>query len=158
MFVKLISNDFVYVVCHLVTCMRYSNVCFLSRNGWAYSSTHTHIHMHPHREATCLDVPDAWLKRVYICWGRDPVTSDDLATFFIQKHFLFRKHADKSLNHTKMFEEVPEKISFPEEEEKVLALWKKIDAFQTSLKQSRNRPRLVYIEVDKLLSESVWMW
>lgn len=31
--------------------------------------------------------------------------------------------------------------SFKEEEEKVMELWKKIDAFQTSLKQSKDRPK-----------------
>lgn len=34
-----------------------------------------------------------------------------------------------------------EKDSFPLEEEKVMDLWKKIDAFQTSLKQSKDRPK-----------------
>jgi len=56
-------------------------------------------------------------------------------------YFITRKHADKILKEDKMVEEVPEKINFPEEEERVLALWKKIDAFQTSLKQSKNKPR-----------------
>ncbi|KAJ6251024.1 isoleucine--tRNA ligase [Anaeramoeba flamelloides] len=37
------------------------------------------------------------------------------------------------------FNIVPEKINFPEEEEKVLKFWKEIDAFQTSLKKSKGR-------------------
>lgn len=38
---------------------------------------------------------------------------------------------------------VPEvdKISFSEEEEKVYAFWKKIDAFHQCLKQSKDKPR-----------------
>lgn len=39
---------------------------------------------------------------------------------------------------------VPEvdKISFSDEEVKVLELWKTMDVFQTCLKQSKGRPRL----------------
>lgn len=36
---------------------------------------------------------------------------------------------------------VPETIDFPEAEKNILALWKNIDAFQTSLKQSKGKPR-----------------
>ena len=36
---------------------------------------------------------------------------------------------------------VPEHINFPKEEEKILALWKQLDAFKTSLKQSKTKPR-----------------
>lgn len=36
---------------------------------------------------------------------------------------------------------VPEVISFPHEEEKVLAYWQKVDAFKNALKQSRGKPR-----------------
>lgn len=43
-------------------------------------------------------------------------------------------------------EAVPDSISFPKEEEKVEQLWKKIDAFQTSLKQSKNRPRYTFYD------------
>ena len=42
-----------------------------------------------------------------------------------------------------MFSHVPDQINFPQEEEKILRLWKELDAFQTSLKQSKDRPRLV---------------
>lgn len=35
----------------------------------------------------------------------------------------------------------PEHINFTEEEEKTLTLWNKIDAFRTSLKQSKGKPR-----------------
>lgn len=41
---------------------------------------------------------------------------------------------------------VPETVSFPEEEEKVLTLWKEIDAFQTSLKQSKGKPRYSFYD------------
>lgn len=36
---------------------------------------------------------------------------------------------------------VPEKIDFPQEEEQILELWHAIDAFHTSLKQSKGKPR-----------------
>lgn len=36
---------------------------------------------------------------------------------------------------------VPDVIDFPKEEEKILELWQKLDAFQTSLKQSKGKPR-----------------
>jgi isoleucyl-tRNA synthetase len=35
---------------------------------------------------------------------------------------------------------LPEKIDFPAEEEKVLALWARLDAFKTSLKLSEGKP------------------
>lgn len=39
-------------------------------------------------------------------------------------------------------------ISFPGEEEKILKYWKEIDAFRTSLKQSKGKPRWVqYIKL-----------
>lgn len=38
-------------------------------------------------------------------------------------------------------ERVPESIDFPKEEEKILKFWKEIDAFQSCLKQSKNKPR-----------------
>lgn len=34
-----------------------------------------------------------------------------------------------------------EQHSFPKEEEKILELWKELDAFQSSLKQSKGKPR-----------------
>ncbi|XP_043220915.1 isoleucine--tRNA ligase, cytoplasmic-like [Amphibalanus amphitrite] len=45
-----------------------------------------------------------------------------------------------------MAQPVPEQISFPAEEEKMLALWKEIDAFQTCLRQSRGRPRFSFYD------------
>lgn len=36
---------------------------------------------------------------------------------------------------------VPETMNFSEEEEKILTLWKEIDAFKTCLKQSKGKPR-----------------
>ncbi|CAG0912846.1 unnamed protein product [Notodromas monacha] len=41
---------------------------------------------------------------------------------------------------------VPENISFPVEEEKVLQLWKEWDVFQTSLKHSKGRPRFSFYD------------
>lgn len=38
---------------------------------------------------------------------------------------------------------VNESINFPEEEEKTLTFWKDIKAFETSLKQSKGKPRYV---------------
>jgi len=40
-----------------------------------------------------------------------------------------------------MVQPVPEHIDFPREEEKTLQLWKDLNAFHTSLSQSKNRPR-----------------
>ena len=40
-----------------------------------------------------------------------------------------------------MIKAVPEKFNFPQEEEKIIEFWKEIDAFQTSLKQSKGKPR-----------------
>ncbi|XP_037070614.1 isoleucine--tRNA ligase, cytoplasmic-like [Pollicipes pollicipes] len=45
-----------------------------------------------------------------------------------------------------MAQPVPEHISFPAEEEKILALWKEIDAFQTCLRQSKGRPRFSFYD------------
>ncbi|XP_065333424.1 isoleucine--tRNA ligase, cytoplasmic [Cloeon dipterum] len=45
-----------------------------------------------------------------------------------------------------MVQAVPEKIDFPKEEEIVLELWKKIDAFQTCLKQSKGKPRYTFYD------------
>ncbi|KAK3601599.1 hypothetical protein CHS0354_027846 [Potamilus streckersoni] len=45
-----------------------------------------------------------------------------------------------------MARSVPESISFPEEEENLLKYWKDIDAFKTSLKQSKGRPRYTFYD------------
>lgn len=36
---------------------------------------------------------------------------------------------------------IPEIINFSQEEEKVLELWRKVDAFKNTLKQSKGKPR-----------------
>lgn len=41
---------------------------------------------------------------------------------------------------------VPDNHDFPKEEEKILELWKTIDAFHTSLKQSKDRPRYTFYD------------
>ncbi|GLH15974.1 Isoleucine--tRNA ligase [Gryllus bimaculatus] len=43
-------------------------------------------------------------------------------------------------------EAVPETIDFPGEEEKILELWKKLDVFQTCLKQSEGKPRYSFYD------------
>lgn len=40
-----------------------------------------------------------------------------------------------------MVEPVPENIDFAQEEGKILEYWKQIDAFKTSLKLSKGKPR-----------------
>jgi len=35
---------------------------------------------------------------------------------------------------------LPERVNFPQQEEEVLALWKRLDAFKTSLELSRGKP------------------
>ncbi|XP_053378371.1 isoleucine--tRNA ligase, cytoplasmic-like [Mercenaria mercenaria] len=45
-----------------------------------------------------------------------------------------------------MAQPVPEKISFPDEEENVLKYWKEIDAFKTSMKLSKGRPRYTFYD------------
>lgn len=45
-----------------------------------------------------------------------------------------------------MSQSVPEHIDFSREEEKVLKLWKELNAFQTSLIQSKNRPRYTFYD------------
>lgn len=36
---------------------------------------------------------------------------------------------------------VPESVDFAKEEEKIVKFWKDIDAFKTTLKQSKGKPR-----------------
>jgi isoleucyl-tRNA synthetase len=43
-------------------------------------------------------------------------------------------------------EAVPESISFPKTEEKILALWQKIDAFQESLRRSEGKPEFSFYD------------
>lgn len=45
-----------------------------------------------------------------------------------------------------MVQPVPEYIEFPKEEEKILQLWKDINAFKTSLKLSKSRPRFTFYD------------
>ena len=41
---------------------------------------------------------------------------------------------------------VAEKINFAEEEERILKLWKDIDAFETSLKLSEGKPEFTFYD------------
>jgi isoleucyl-tRNA synthetase len=43
----------------------------------------------------------------------------------------------------RMVQQVPENISFPAEEEKILQFWSKFNCFQECLKQSKHRPKYV---------------
>lgn len=45
-----------------------------------------------------------------------------------------------------MLEPVPESINFPGAEEEVLSFWKRVDAFQSCLKQSKGRPRYSFYD------------
>lgn len=44
-----------------------------------------------------------------------------------------------------MVQPVPENINFPKEEEHIIELWKKLDAFESCLKQSKGKPRFVLL-------------
>ncbi|NXI48488.1 SYIC protein, partial [Galbula dea] len=46
----------------------------------------------------------------------------------------------------RMVQQVPENISFPNEEEKILELWKNLNCFQECLKQSKNKPRFNFYD------------
>ena len=41
---------------------------------------------------------------------------------------------------------VPNRMDFPTEEEKVMRLWKELDGFRTSLRQSKVRPRYTFYD------------
>ena len=45
-----------------------------------------------------------------------------------------------------MVNPVPDRFDFPKEEEEILKLWKKLDAFRTSLKQSKDRPKYTFYD------------
>ncbi|KAM6325247.1 isoleucine--tRNA ligase, cytoplasmic isoform 2-T3 [Podargus strigoides] len=45
-----------------------------------------------------------------------------------------------------MVQQVPENITFPKEEEKILELWKNLNCFRECLKQSKNRPRFNFYD------------
>ncbi|XP_054693934.1 isoleucine--tRNA ligase, cytoplasmic isoform X2 [Grus americana] len=45
-----------------------------------------------------------------------------------------------------MVQQVPENVTFPNEEEKILELWKNLNCFQECLKQSKNRPRFNFYD------------
>jgi isoleucyl-tRNA synthetase len=44
------------------------------------------------------------------------------------------------------FQGVSDRVSFPNEEEKILAYWKGIDAFQMSLKLSEGKPEYTFYD------------
>eukprot|EP00057_Strongylocentrotus_purpuratus_P012333 XP_011666807.1 PREDICTED: LOW QUALITY PROTEIN: isoleucine--tRNA ligase, cytoplasmic [Strongylocentrotus purpuratus] len=45
-----------------------------------------------------------------------------------------------------MVQPVPDHMNFPQEEEKILQLWKELDAFQSCLKQSKGKPRYSFYD------------
>ena len=45
-----------------------------------------------------------------------------------------------------MVNPVPDRFDFPKEEEDILKLWEKLDAFHTSLKQSKDRPKYTFYD------------
>ena len=47
---------------------------------------------------------------------------------------------------TKGIEAVPDSINFPKTEEEIGKFWKDIDAFQTSLKQSKGKPLYTFYD------------
>ena len=47
---------------------------------------------------------------------------------------------------TKGVEAVPDSINFPKTEEEIGKFWKDIDAFQTSLKQSKGKPLYTFYD------------
>ena len=46
----------------------------------------------------------------------------------------------------KMVTPVPDHMDFPAEEKNILELWKGIDAFQTCLKQSKDKPKYTFYD------------
>lgn len=59
-------------------------------------------------------------------------------------------------NSSPMAAPVGEHHNFPKEEEKIIELWNKLDAFKTCLKQSENRPRWVAVLILWELIGSYW--
>ena len=41
---------------------------------------------------------------------------------------------------------VPDQHNFPRAEERILQLWKELDAFRTTLRQSKDRPRYTFYD------------
>ena len=58
------------------------------------------------------------------------------------EHFVLVPARDLSLTHIR----VTAQFDFPKEEEKVIAYWREIDAFQTSLKLSEGRPEFSFYD------------
>ncbi|XP_078008136.1 isoleucine--tRNA ligase, cytoplasmic isoform X2 [Phascolarctos cinereus] len=52
----------------------------------------------------------------------------------------------RACRSNKMVQQVPENISFPAEEEKILEFWTHFNCFQECLKQSKNRPRYTFYD------------
>ncbi|XP_046853960.1 isoleucine--tRNA ligase, cytoplasmic-like [Xenia sp. Carnegie-2017] len=64
--------------------------------------------------------------------------------FTVFKLPLFRQTT--SLSYKSFKSTMSEQHSFPKEEEKILELWKELDAFQSSLKQSKGKPRYTFYD------------
>ena len=57
-----------------------------------------------------------------------------------------RLHSSEGIPSAVMVTAAPDRFDFPREEEKTLELWKRLDAFQTCLKQSKDRPRYTFYD------------
>ena len=57
-----------------------------------------------------------------------------------------RLHSSEGIHSAVMVTAAPDRFDFPREEEKTLELWKRLDAFQTCLKQSKDRPRYTFYD------------
>lgn len=55
---------------------------------------------------------------------------------------------DFDRSYHKMAQSALDSISFPNEEEKIYQFWKDIDAFRTSVKLSKGRPRQVHVDAE----------
>lgn len=72
---------------------------------------------------------------------------------FSQNYISLHEAAGKSIHAEalnkvsfKMGDKLPESINFPNEEEVILELWKKLDVFKNCLKQSKGKPRYSFYD------------
>ncbi|XP_031549058.1 isoleucine--tRNA ligase, cytoplasmic-like [Actinia tenebrosa] len=64
----------------------------------------------------------------------------------IRRAFASQTYSSAVDTAPEMASHAPEQHNFPKEEERILELWKKLDAFKTSLKQSEGRPRYTFYD------------
>lgn len=63
----------------------------------------------------------------------------------LDKQFIATMSAAQQLTHENL-REVPERVSFPEEERKVCDFWDSIDAFKTSLEMNKDKPLFTFYD------------